>query len=204
MPKRKSKDSPRRHGSVRYGAAIHEASHTVIAWMEPALPAVERVSIVPKRDSIGRARIRKDPAWRFRANEADLRALIRSYLASIVGERLFLGAHTIGCITDLQNATSLARKIVCEAGMDQVGFGLIALSESTESESTRARADLAIKMVIAQCYAQVEKAVRRHRKKILRVAAELLRHRTLRKQHLTALLGPKPHEAPKTKRARRK
>jgi cell division protease FtsH len=101
--------------------AHHEAGHALVAWALPGSPAVTRVSIVARGQSLGQAwHMAEEP--RAVVTKSRLEARLAVLMAGAAAEQRLLGEPTNGSRDDLERATRLARQMVCELGMsDKLG-----------------------------------------------------------------------------------
>jgi len=101
--------------------AYHEAGHTIVGKSLPGLDPVHKVSIIPRGMALGitqtlpeedQLTLSKDKAER----------MISFLMGGAIAEYLILGQKTTGAGNDIERATDLARRMVCEWGMsDSVG-----------------------------------------------------------------------------------
>jgi ATP-dependent metalloprotease FtsH len=109
--------------------ARHEAGHTIMYWLSGWLSP--EVSIVARADHGGGMRRSEQEMKRESLTREEMVARIRVSLGGRAAESLYYGADgglTTGASGDLENATSIARQMVCRYGMDE-GFGLLATPE---------------------------------------------------------------------------
>ena len=102
--------------------AYHEAGHAVVAHMLPSVTEpVHKVSIIPRGRAGGYTIILPGEDRMYRA-KSELLDEIAMLLGGRVSEELFIGDVTTGAQDDLDRATKLARRMICEWGMsDKIG-----------------------------------------------------------------------------------
>jgi ATP-dependent Zn protease len=130
-----------RHGEVKVWeprtlerVARHEAGHTVMYWLSGWCPVY--VTVVARGGHGGYMERSPDEAETSLKTRTDLLGAIRTSLGGRAAETVFYGKEeglSSGASGDLQDATDLARTLICGFGMDE-DFGLVALSlaEATE------------------------------------------------------------------------
>ncbi|HVR73564.1 MAG TPA: ATP-dependent zinc metalloprotease FtsH [Planctomycetota bacterium] len=187
--------------------AYHEAGHAVIAELLPDVEPVHKVTIIPRGMALGAT---------FQLPERDRLHLARKQCignlmvlyAGRIAEDLFCGDVTAGASNDIERATELARRMVCEWGMSE-NVGPINYSESQETiflgrEVTRSRnhsevlalrIDEEVRSILDDCYKSTEKLLRKHRDAVCRVAEALLVKETLTGEEIAALVEGRTLEA---------
>lgn len=189
MPKAKEKLKQKK--LERRRTAIHEASHAVAAWFDPHLPKVKAASIKRGATTLGHVIVK----WKWRHDANATRetwlALIRFSLASYAGERLCLGTHARGVWGDLQEATKLAWEMSARFGMGKA-LGAASIDGLAREPTVAARLNKEAIATVKLCQRQVAHRLKRHKQKILALAAELLERKKLRTKELKAILGPRP------------
>jgi ATP-dependent Zn protease len=109
--------------------ARHEAGHTIMYWLSGWLPV--EVSIIARGDHGGGMRRCEAEIKRESLTRDEMLARIRTCLGGRAAELLYYGNQkglTTGAAGDLENATNIARQMVCRYGMDEE-FGLLATPE---------------------------------------------------------------------------
>src|SRR3981189_864116 len=100
--------------------AYHEAGHALVAAMTPGADPVHKVTIIPRGMALGLT---------MQLPEADKHTYTKSYLEGMLAvlmggrsaEEIFLGHITTGAGNDIERATEIARNMVCEWGMSDLG-----------------------------------------------------------------------------------
>jgi len=105
----------------RRRTAYHEAGHALMGMLTPGADPVRKISIVPRGHALG-VTFQSPDTDRYFYSEAYLRGRIAGMLAGRAAEQIVFGDVTTGAEGDLEQATSLARKMVGRWGMsEQVG-----------------------------------------------------------------------------------
>ncbi len=165
--------------------AYHESGHAIVSYFMPHADPVHRISIVGRGISLGHTLI---PPAQDRVHETKTRLLeqISTMLGGRAAEELIFSEMTTGAADDIEKATQVARAIVVEYGMSDLGpinydkesarmFGEI----SQVSEDMQAKIDREMRRIIDLCYEAAQKILKQHRSKLDKVATELLIKETL-------------------------
>jgi len=188
--------------------AYHEAGHALVSRMIPGTDPVHKVTIIPRGQALGLTQ---------RLPLDDKRIYSRAYcldqLAIMLGgrtaEQLVFGDLSTGAHNDIENATALARKMVCEWGMsDKVGpltFGSqgeeIFLGRDlgmhrTFSEQTAQTIDSEIRRIVDSQSERARELVMTHRDKLDALARALLEREVLNGQEIDRVMGLTPEPGP--------
>src|SRR5436309_2521128 len=111
-------------------AAYHEAGHTLVSCMIPECDPVHKVSIVP-RGRMGGATFSLPERDRFTYSKKYCEARLAMSYGGRVAEAVVFSEITSGASNDIQQATELARRMVCEFGMSEK-LGPISFSDEEE------------------------------------------------------------------------
>ena len=100
--------------------AYHEAGHAIIAALEDEADPLHKVSIIPRGMALGvTQQLPIDDKYTY--SKEYLEAQLSVLLAGRISEKLFLNKETSGAGNDFERASSIARKMVCEWGMSDLG-----------------------------------------------------------------------------------
>jgi cell division protease FtsH len=158
------------------------------------------VTIIPRGPYLGAAfHLPKEDKYHFHKKQG-LEQLIVT-MGGRVAEEIIFGDVTSGASGDIRQATSLARKMVCEWGMsDELGMveygenqGEVFLARDISrprnySESTAQKIDAEIKRVIDRAYGDAKRLLVEKRDKLELIAQALLEYETLEASHIDDLL----------------
>jgi cell division protease FtsH len=101
--------------------AYHEAGHTLVALLIPGTDPVHKVSIIPRGRALGLTQYLPTEE-KHTQSKSDLENFLCCLLGGRLAEELVFNEITTGAGNDLERATVLARKMVCEFGMsDSMG-----------------------------------------------------------------------------------
>ena len=99
----------------RVTCAYHEAGHAVVAALLPDADPLHKVTIIPRGRALG-VTMQLPEADRYTHSKPFIEAQIAILMGGRVAEELFLRQMTSGASNDIERATELARKMVCELG----------------------------------------------------------------------------------------
>ena len=170
--------------------AYHEAGHALVAAKCKDMDPVYRISIIPRGGSLGHTSL---PPEKDRYNETKSRllGLIATMLGGRAAEELIFNEQTIGASSDIERATSLARKMVTEFGMSSLGpisfdashgsnFLARELGEGPHySEETAAKIDNEIKKIIDDAHSNAIKILKENKVVLDKVSERLLEVETI-------------------------
>jgi cell division protease FtsH len=185
--------------------AYHEGGHTILGLVVPGADPVNRVSIVPRGQALGVTYQRPD-SERYNYPEAYLRARIVGMLGGRAAEEIVYGTRTTGAESDIEQATSLARRMVTRWGMsDRVGMVQLAPRENPYlggsggyagsrpfSEATAEAIDAEVRQIIGESHDEARRLLSAHRKQLEALAEALLARETLSEQEILEITGLPP------------
>ena len=170
--------------------AFHEAGHTLVArYLKPADP-VHKVTIIPRGQAMGVTQQLPDED-RYSYDYDYVMNRIAILMGGRIAEELVFGHKTTGAGNDIVQATELARKMVCEWGMSNLGtvsygkgnenpfLGREISKNPDYSEATAERVDLEVERLIKLGYDMARELLETHRDKLDLLALSLLEFETL-------------------------
>ena len=187
--------------------AFHEAGHALLAAMVPYSDPVHKVTIIPRGMALGLTQQLPDEEKHNWTKEA-LDARIAVFMGGRIAEEMTFGQITTGAQNDIEQATEMARKMVCEWGMSEA-LGPLAYGKKEEaiflgkefnrhqdySEATALEIDAEIKRVVTEQYARATRLLTESKEALQRVAEALLEHEVLDANQLKQLMAGEPLEA---------
>jgi len=186
--------------------AYHESGHAILGLVVPGADPVNRVTIVPRGQSLG-VTYQRPQTDRYNYPEAYLRARIVGMLGGRAAEEIIYDSKTTGAESDIEQATSLARNMVTRWGMSDV-LGMVQLAPrenpylGTEfggargfSEDTARRIDAEVQRIIGECHAEARRLLAQHRPQLDRLVVALLAHETLDEREILEATGLPPAPA---------
>ena len=186
-PERKSKVLSKKEREI---TAFHEVGHAVVGHMLPNCDPVRKISIISRGMSLG-------ATWFMPEEDTHLssKQKFEDELASLLGgyasEKLKFGQVTTGASNDLERATNLARRMVTEFGMSDLGpviFGdknrEVFLGKDyghirNYSEEVAAEIDKHIKKFIDAAYKKAETILKANKELIEKIAEDLIQKETI-------------------------
>jgi cell division protease FtsH len=140
----------------RVNCAYHEAGHAVVAAMLPNADPLHKVTIIPRGRALG-VTMQLPENDRHTHTKDYLEAKISILMGGRVAEELFMRHMTSGAGNDIERATDIARRMVCEFGMSALGpiaFRRPGADDqgSGFSESTARRVDDEIRELVMRGY----------------------------------------------------
>jgi cell division protease FtsH len=192
----------------RTTTAYHEAGHTLVAHLVPGTDPIHKVTIIPRGRALGLTQ--QLPLDERHTYPKDyLMATLAVLLGGRAAEELIFKQYTTGAGNDLERATELARKMVCNWGMSEE-LGPITFGKREEhvflgreishpkdfSEETAKTIDAAIKNLVVGSYERAKGLLTIHRTELQTLAQALLEKETLDAREIQNLLGVLTKPAP--------
>ncbi len=179
--------------------AFHEAGHAIVAELAASAEPVHKVSIVP-RGLAALGYMQQTPEDRNLLQEDELMDRLAVLLGGRAAEHLAFGKFSTGAANDLERATGLARRMICEFGMS-TGMGPVTYQTdgrgrrmgdpgATEwSEDATGRIETEVHVLLTRAFANAVETLS-HRRTVLDGMAEaLLAQGSLEREEFLALLG---------------
>jgi len=182
--------------------AFHEAGHALTAALIPEADPIHKVTIIPRGLALGLTQqLPLDDRYTY--TKEYLEAQLSVLMAGRVAETMFLNKTTTGSANDFEKATEIARKMVCQWGMSELGpltFGerddLIFLGRDLAvnknfSEKTSERIDEEVKKIVMRCFQRTQELMESNRDKLVRIAELLLEREVLSSDEINAIVDGK-------------
>ncbi len=175
------------HEDEKRRVAYHEAAHALVAYSLPNTDPVHKVSIIPRGLAALGYTLQRPEGDRYLMTQSELESRIMTLLAGTIGEELIFEDVSTGAQNDLQRATELARSMVMDYGMSQLGR--VNYRERTDSmlgdtpDASRARyhsehtaqeIDEEIKRIINQMLRQVRDILQSRHAALVALAQRLI------------------------------
>jgi cell division protease FtsH len=180
--------------------AYHEAGHAVIAALIPDADPIHKVTIIPRGMALGLTQqLPLDDRYTY--SKVYLESQLSVLMAGRVAEIMFLHQTTTGAANDFERGTEIARRMVCQWGMSDLGpltFGerndLIFLgreltAHKNYSEKTAEMIDEEVKKIIQRNYDRTESILRENRHHLETIAKLLLEKEVLSSDEINTVLG---------------
>lgn len=180
--------------------AYHEAGHAIVAHFMPHVDPVHRISIVARGLTGGHTLV-PPSVDRYTETKKRLLEQIATLLGGRAAEDMVFGEFTTGASSDLEIASTIAREMVTQFGMSDLGptiftprpqFGVwpVLGSEGTQvSPELAAKIDREIAKIIDEGYKKAKETLSKNRKKLDKVADTLLEKETLDRDEFEKLVG---------------
>ena len=154
--------------------AYHEAGHTLVAKMIPGTDPVHKVSIIPRGRALG-VTMQLPIEDKHSYSRESLLARIAVLMGGRAAEDIIFNTFTTGAGNDIEQATEMARKMVCEWGMsdkmgplsfgkkdEQIFLGREMATHKNYSEATAVEIDTEIKRIVDDSYSKAVQILRDH------------------------------------------
>ena len=180
--------------------AIHESGHAVIGLKLPDAEEVHKITIIPRGMAGGYTMMLPKEEHIGISTKEELESRITGLLGGRASEELFLGQITTGASDDFKKATSIARAMVTEYGMSELGT--IQFEQKSEgvflgrdynksknfSDQVALEIDKAERKIIDECYAKAKKILKENEKLVHLLADALVEYETLTKEQIESLV----------------
>ena len=165
--------------------AYHEAGHALVAAMLPNADPLHKVTIIPRGMALGvTMQLPIDDKHSY--NKDYLLAQLAILMAGRIAEEKYMHHMTTGAGNDIERATDLARKMVCEWGMSELGplsfgkkeeqifLGREIAQHRDYSEETAIRIDEQVKKLVQGGYDTAAGVIEQHSEALVKIAETLL------------------------------
>src|SRR5437870_3011783 len=180
--------------------AYHEAGHALVAATLPNADPLHKVTIIPRGMALGvTMQLPIDDKHSY--NKGYLEAQLAILMAGRISEEKYMHHMTTGAGNDIERATDLARKMVCEWGMSELGplsfgkkeeqifLGREIAQHRDYSEETAIRIDEQVKKLVQGGYNTAAAIIEEHSEAMVRVAETLLVREILDGHEVMELIG---------------
>jgi len=171
--------------------AYHEAGHTLVAKLIPGTDPIHKVSIIPRGRALGMTQqLPMDDRYTY--SKDYLLKTLRVLLGGRAAEEVALNHMTTGAGNDLERATELARKMVCEWGMSEklgpltygkreehIFLGKEIARHKDFSEKTAEEIDKEVRRIVTEAYEDAKKLLKENFDILENLAKRLLEKETL-------------------------
>jgi len=181
--------------------AYHEAGHVLVARMLPGTDPIHKVTIIPRGRALGLTQ-----QLPIDEKHTYPRGYLLNSIAILLGgraaEELILNDFTTGAGNDIERATNLARKMVCEWGMseemgplsygkkeEQIFLGREFAVHKDYSEDTARKIDREVARIVNEGYDKARRIIQENLNRLHRLAAGLLEKEVLNAAEIDEILG---------------
>ncbi|MCT7866780.1 MAG: ATP-dependent zinc metalloprotease FtsH, partial [Lactobacillus iners] len=185
----------------RKRVAYHEAGHAIVGLVLSDSRTVRKVTIVP-RGRMGGYNIMLPKEDQAISTKKQLMEQVAGLMGGRAGEEIVVGDQSTGASNDFEQATAIARGMVTQYGMTEVGMSQLESANTQDqmvkpySESTAEKIDLAIKNILDEGHKVATDIINTHRDTHRLIAEALLKYETLNEKQILSLFktGKMPEE----------
>ena len=192
--------------------SIHEAGHAVIGLKLADANEVHKITIIPRGTAGGYTMMLPKEEKMGIMTKNELEAAIIGLLGGRVSEEMFLNEITTGASDDFKRATNIARSMVTEYGMSDLGpmqleqksegvfLGRDYAKNKNYSDQVALEIDKEVRKIIEECYEEAQKIIKKNEDLIHLLSDALMKYETLTKEQIEALVatGKIPEETIET------
>ena len=186
---------------IKWLTAVHESGHAVIGLKLKDAMEVQKITIVPRGMAGGYTSYtpKEDNITRYTKNE--MIAMITSSLGGRASEELFLGDVTTGASDDFKRSTNLARSMVTEYGMSDLGpiryeqhqsenvfLGRDYNKTKNYSDQVALEIDKEVQKIITKCYENAKKILEENKDLVMLLSHTLIEKETITKEQIDELV----------------
>ncbi|MBK5258650.1 MAG: ATP-dependent zinc metalloprotease FtsH [Thermoanaerobaculia bacterium] len=170
--------------------AYHESGHTIVAAVLPAADPLHKVTIIPRGRALGLTQ-QLPTEDKYSYSKKYLDSMLAVLMGGRIAEEVFLGEITTGAGNDIERATVMARRMVCEWGMSELGpasygkkeeaifLGREFAQHQDYSEATAVEIDKEVRRILDKAYKLAQETINAHKGSLDRIARKLLERETL-------------------------
>ena len=183
--------------------AYHEAGHALVAAITPGTDPLHKVTIIPRGMALGLTmQLPIDDKHTY--TKTYLEGTLTVLMGGRCAEEIFLGHITTGAGNDIERATDISRKMVCDWGMSSLGplaygkkeeaifLGREIAQHRDYSEDTAIRIDQEVHRIVTAAYNNAHGILENNRDTLERIALALLDREVLDAMELKLLMDNKP------------
>ncbi len=184
----------------RWITAYHEAGHALLGYLLPECDKPTKVSIIPRGPFLG-VTLSIPEKDIYSHSRKQLIGRLKMCYGGRIAEQMFTGDITSGAKGDIDQASMIARKMICEYGMSEK-LGPIKYVEDEESvflgrdmgngrkvsDATAIAIDEEVRTLIDTCYKEAEKILAAHRNEIELIAKALMEHEVISGEDIDYLI----------------
>ena len=180
--------------------AIHESGHAVIGLKLQDANEVHKITIIPRGIAGGYTMMLPKEEKIGIMTKTELISTITGLLGGRVAEEMFLKEITTGASDDFKRATSIARSMVTEYGMSDLGpmqleqksegvfLGRDYTSHKNFSDQVALEIDKEVRKIIEDCYEDAKKIIKENEKLIYLLADALMERETLTREQIVKIV----------------
>jgi len=190
--------------------AYHEAGHTLVAKLLPGTDPIHKVSIIPRGRALG-VTMQLPIEDKHSYTKESLLDRIAVLMGGRAAEEIIFSTMTTGAGNDIERATEMARKMVCEWGMseklgpvsfgkkdEQIFLGREMAMHKNFSEATAVEIDTEIRRIVDENYERVKHLLTENVDLLHIISKALIEKENLSGVEIEALMGQKALPIPET------
>jgi len=170
--------------------AYHESGHTIVAAVLPAADPLHKVTIIPRGRALGLTQ-QLPTEDKYSYSKRYLEAMLAVLMGGRIAEEVFLNEITTGAGNDIERATGMARRMVCEWGMSDLGPATFGKKEEAiflgrefaqhqdYSEATAIEIDKEVRRILEKAYKTSHEIITNNKAALDKIARRLLERETL-------------------------
>jgi cell division protease FtsH len=182
--------------------AYHEAGHALVLAVLPKADPVHKVTIIPRGMALGvTMQLPQDDKHSYTKDYLDTQ--LAGLMGGRIAEEIFMNHMTTGAGNDIERATELARKMVCDWGMSELGpvtfgkkeeqifLGREIAQHRDYSEATAIKIDQEVHRIVARGYDRAKQIITDRSDALVRIAEALLEREVLDGDEIRRLIEGK-------------
>jgi cell division protease FtsH len=179
--------------------AFHEAGHALVAALLPDSDPLHKVSIIPRGRALG-VTMQLPEGDVLNRTQKQLQARLCVLMGGRISEMRYTNQLSTGARNDIEQATEVARAMVCDYGMSDLGpmsygkkdeqifLGREIAQHRDYSEATAIKIDEAVRAVVEKAYAQADQLIQEYAWALDKIAAALLERETMDGEEIRAII----------------
>jgi cell division protease FtsH len=179
--------------------AYHEAGHALVAAIMPDSDPLHKVSIIPRGRALG-ITMQLPEGDVLNRTESQLFTRLCVMMAGRIGESIYTNQLSTGARNDIEQATELARAMVCDYGMSDLGplsygradeqifLGREIAQHRDYSEDTAVKIDKAVRDLVEKAFTRADAMIQEYRWALEKIAATLLEKETIDGEDVKSIL----------------
>ncbi len=180
--------------------SIHEAGHAVIGLKLEDAQEVHKITIIPRGMAGGYTMMLPKEEKIAVLTKDELLAQITGLLGGRVSEEMFLGEISTGASDDIKRATKIARSMVTEYGMSDLGpvqyeeksegvfLGRDYAKSKNFSDQVALEIDEQTRKIIEECYEKAKKIIKENKDLIFQLSDALMKYETITKEQIESIV----------------
>ena len=180
--------------------SLHEAGHAVIGIKLEDAQDVHKITIIPRGMAGGYTMMLPKEEKMNIATKRELLAQITGLLGGRVSEELYFGEISTGASDDFSKATKIARAMVTEYGMSDLGpvqleqkegnvfLGRDYAKDKNFSDAVALEIDKEVRKIMDECYKDATKILKENKKLVMLISETLIEHETITKEEIDELV----------------